>query len=77
MEIGFLKPLCAGQQQIPVDQELQNVHFELITKRKLTLIIRSNELLVKKPQVGDLVQYFVDDEAPNENHGHPGGKLLR
>lgn len=61
MAKGYTKPLSVGQKPIPVDDELRNAHDELIAKRKLTRILRSNVYSSKEFQVGDFVQSFIDD----------------
>ena len=45
MAKGFSKPLIVDQRPIPIDDSLRAAHDELIAKRKLTLIMRSNKFL--------------------------------
>lgn len=61
MAKGYSKPLVANQRPIQVDAELQAAHDELIAKRKLTLIMRSNTFPSQSFKVGDLVQIYIND----------------
>lgn len=61
MKKGFSKPLISSQRPIPVDEELHTAHDELIAKRKLTLIMRTNTFLSAQLKIGDLVQVFLHD----------------
>lgn len=61
MAKGFSKPLMINQKPIPVDDELRIAHDELIAKRKLTLILRSNATTNESFKIGDLVQIYIKD----------------
>lgn len=58
---GLVKPLCVSQRPVLVHDEPQAAHHELIAKRKLTLIMRSNDYLSQSIKIGDLVQIFIHD----------------
>lgn len=67
MAKGYSKPLLANQRPLPVDDELQKAHNELIAKRKLTLILRSNVYCTQSFKPGDFVQVYI--KSGNEKRG--------
>lgn len=75
MENGFLKPLMESRRPIPVDGMLKSLHGDLIGKRKLRLISRSNSYSsdIFKPE--DMLKVLLKTIRQNIENGLHHDKL--
>ncbi|PXF41606.1 hypothetical protein BWQ96_08672 [Gracilariopsis chorda] len=65
---GFTRPVISMAATIIVPDEIVKAHQALVTKRKLTLILRSKATTEMPLSVGDMVQVFVKHQ--NQKRGH-------
>lgn len=62
MARGFTNPVLSESNIRPLDPDLLQAHNELVARRKLNLILRSNISTTENLHVGDLVQVYLKSE---------------
>ena len=65
---GYTRPLAADKFPVPIPDEILAAHEQLLSKRKLTLILRSKSVIDNPVNVADLFQVYI--KLQHEKRGH-------